>query len=84
MQAHKVSNSCSLLALFPSRIRIYVGARTPPDGCGSRGLTSYRTEWTIFAEPEWLAGSIDFVAKAPDGRLVIFDWKRSKELPRPY
>jgi hypothetical protein len=63
---------------------IYVGARTPPDGCGSRGLTSYRTEWTIFAEPEWLAGSIDFVAKAPDGRLVIFDWKRSKELPRPY
>ena len=37
----------------------------------------------IYAEDEWLAGSVDFVARRPDGRVVIFDWKRSKQLPEP-
>ena len=43
------------------------------------GLTAYRTEWMIHADAERLAGSIDFVAQQGDGRLVLFDWKRSKD-----
>ena len=27
------------------------------------GLTAFRTEWTIYADAEILAGSIDFVAR---------------------
>ena len=46
---------------------------------GLDGLTAYRTEWTIFAEAERLAGSIDFVAQDANGHLVIFDWKRTKD-----
>ena len=46
---------------------------------GLDGLTAYRTEWTIFAEAERLAGSIDFVAQDANGLLVIFDWKRTKD-----
>jgi hypothetical protein len=34
----------------------------------------------IYAEPEWLAGSMDFIAKDASGGLHIFDWKRSKGL----
>ena len=44
-----------------------------------RGLHAYRTEWMIFAEPERLAGSIDFVARDATVALHIFDWKRSKD-----
>ena len=40
----------------------------------------FRTEWAIFSDAECLAGSIDFVARQQDGRLVLFDWKRSKGL----
>ncbi len=43
------------------------------------GLTAFRTEWTIYGDEEWLAGSIDFVAEDSDGTLVLFDWKRSKD-----
>ena len=49
-----------------------------------KGVTAYRTEWTIFGEEERLAGSIDFVAKMPNGDLVLFDWKRSKLLRTKY
>ncbi len=49
-----------------------------------KGITAYRTEWTIFGEDERLAGSIDFVAKMPNGDLVIYDWKRSKVLRTKY
>ena len=48
------------------------------------GLTAFRTEWAIFADEEGLAGSIDFVAQDPTGKLVIFDWKRSKNLRTQY
>ena len=44
------------------------------------GLTAFRTEWEVFGEEENIAGSIDFVAKAEDGSLVLMDWKRSKML----
>ena len=48
------------------------------------GLTAYRTEWTIFGDAEWLAGSIDFVAQNAEGELVLVDWKRSKGLSDKY
>jgi hypothetical protein len=47
------------------------------------GLTSFRTEWQIWGTEEWLAGSVDFVAINESGELHIFDWKRSRNLPRP-
>ena len=48
------------------------------------GYTAYRTEWEIFGEAECIAGSIDFVAQAPDGSLLLLDWKRSKQLRNKY
>lgn len=48
------------------------------------GLVAYRTEWTVYADHERLAGSIDFVAKHASGELVLFDWKRSKALRTKY
>ena len=46
----------------------------------TRGLESYRTEWMIYVEPEWLARSVDFVTKDASGGLAILDWKRSKKI----
>jgi len=43
-------------------------------------LKPYRTEWTVFQEDLKLAGSIDMVFENPDGSLLIYDWKRSKEI----
>ena len=43
-------------------------------------LKPYRTEWTIFHEELKLAGSIDMVFEKPDGQLLIYDWKRCKEI----
>ena len=40
----------------------------------------YRTEWTIFDEEHKLAGSIDFAAMRPDGKIDLYDWKRTKEI----
>ena len=48
------------------------------------GVFAYRTEWMIFAPDERLAGSIDFVAMSEDGKLIIYDWKRSKKLGTKY
>ena len=48
------------------------------------GLVAYRTEWTVYADHERLAGSIDFVAKHASGELVLFGWKRSKALRTKY
>ena len=41
-------------------------------------LVPYRTEWRIGGGG--LAGTIDFVAKYPDGKYVLFDWKRLKDV----
>ena len=46
--------------------------------------TAWRTEWTIFAEEENLAGSIDFCARLPDGTFLLADWKRSAELRQKF
>ena len=48
------------------------------------GLTAFRTEWSIYSSVERLAGTIDFVAQDSEGRLVLFDWKRTKQIPTKY
>lgn len=45
-------------------------------------LKPYRTEWVIYHEELKLAGSIDMVYENPDGTLMIYDWKRSKEITK--
>jgi len=40
----------------------------------------YRTEWKIFDEDSFLAGTVDMVYKKKEGELFIFDWKRSKNI----
>lgn len=45
-------------------------------------LKPYRTEWMIYDEDLLLAGSIDMVYENPDGSLMIYDWKRSKEIKK--
>jgi len=42
----------------------------------------FRTEWTIFDTELKLAGSIDMIYKNPDGTLMIYDWKRCKEITK--
>ena len=43
-------------------------------------LKPYRTEWMIYDEELCLAGSIDMVYENPDGTLMIYDWKRAKNI----
>jgi hypothetical protein len=45
-------------------------------------LKPYRTEWLIYDEEIKLAGSIDMVYENPDGTLMIYDWKRSKDITK--
>jgi hypothetical protein len=44
------------------------------------GLKPYRTEWMIYDEELCLAGSIDMVYENTDGTLMIYDWKRAKDI----
>jgi hypothetical protein len=43
-------------------------------------LKPYRTEWTIYDEEVRIAGSVDMVYENPDGTLMIYDWKRAKDI----
>lgn len=44
-------------------------------------LIPYRSEWEVFSKQHLLCGSIDMVFKRKsDGKFVIYDWKRSKEI----
>ena len=45
-------------------------------------LKPYRTEWMIYHEDLLLAGSIDMVYENPDGTLMIYDWKRAKDIKK--
>jgi hypothetical protein len=45
-------------------------------------LKAYRTEWMIWDEEHRFAGSIDMVFENADGTLMIYDWKRSKEIKK--
>lgn len=48
--------------------------------CGP-DLVPYRMEWEVFSTEHKLAGSIDAIYYRPsDGKYVIYDWKRSKEI----
>lgn len=41
----------------------------------------YRTEWYVWSKEARLAGSIDCVMRRKsDGKFVIYDWKRAKEI----
>lgn len=42
----------------------------------------FRTEWTIYDEDLLLAGSVDMIYEDESGELMIFDWKRSKEIKK--
>eukprot|EP00435_Cladocopium_sp_Y103_P008302 s3962_g2.t1 len=50
----------------------------------SERLLAHRTEWSIWATEEKLAGTIDFCAVDSSGCLVLIDWKRSKNLKHKY
>jgi hypothetical protein len=43
-------------------------------------LKPYRTEWMVYYEELKLSGSIDMVFEKEDGTLLIYDWKRVKEI----
>jgi hypothetical protein len=43
-------------------------------------LIPYRTEWMIYHEELKLAGSVDMVYRDATGNLLIYDWKRCKEI----
>jgi len=45
-------------------------------------IEPYRLEWRIYHEELDLAGSVDFVGRRPNGKFVLMDWKRSKEVKR--
>ena len=45
-------------------------------------LKPFRTEWMIWDEALKLAGSIDMVFEDLDGSLLIYDWKRCKEIKK--
>jgi len=45
-------------------------------------LKPYRTEWMIWHEDIKFAGSVDMVFEQEDGTLLIYDWKRSKEITK--
>jgi hypothetical protein len=48
--------------------------------CGD-DLVPYRTEWEVWSEEHKLAGSIDMIYyRKSDGKYVIYDWKRSKDI----
>jgi ATP-dependent exoDNAse (exonuclease V) beta subunit len=49
---------------------------------GLKTLKPYRTEWTVFDEELLIAGSIDMVYVRDDGDLVIYDWKRVKQIEK--
>tara|TARA_B110000211_G_C14090869_1_gene558994 strand:+ start:4916 stop:5674 length:759 start_codon:yes stop_codon:yes gene_type:complete len=43
-------------------------------------LTPYRTEWMVWDKELKIAGSIDMLFTDSHGNLLIYDWKRSKEI----
>lgn len=44
-------------------------------------LEPWRAEWSVFSEEHKLCGQIDMLfRRKSDGKFVIYDWKRSKEI----
>lgn len=50
------------------------------DFAACRSLAPYRSEWRIFYEDCHLAGTLDFLAVTPEGKLQLWDWKRSNKV----
>ena len=45
-------------------------------------LEPYRTEWMVWDKELQMAGSIDMVFRNDDGTLLIYDWKRCKNIKK--
>ena len=45
-------------------------------------LIPYRTEWVVWHEDVKISGTIDMVFVDENGDLVIYDWKRAKEISK--
>jgi hypothetical protein len=47
-------------------------------------LKAFRTEWRIFDEDSFVAGSIDMIFRDPNDPhgFLIYDWKRNKEIEK--
>jgi hypothetical protein len=44
-------------------------------------LEPYRAEWSVFSQDHMLCGQIDMLFKRKsDGKFLIYDWKRSREI----
>jgi len=43
-------------------------------------LKPYRTEWRIFDDLIYVAGTADMIFKKSDGTYAIYDWKRSEKI----
>jgi hypothetical protein len=43
-------------------------------------LVPYRSEWVVFNEDIHICGTVDMVYEKADGTLMIYDWKRCKEI----
>lgn len=43
-------------------------------------LTPWRTEWKVYDEDIHLAGTIDMVFRKSNGKFVLYDWKRCKQI----
>ncbi len=46
----------------------------------TNNYTPFRTEWRVFDDKKFIAGTIDMVYEKKNGSLFIFDWKRSKKI----
>lgn len=42
--------------------------------------TPFRTEWKVYNDEHFLAGTLDLLATNHNGEYVLFDWKRSKRM----
>ena len=46
-----------------------------------KDLEPYRAEWSVFSEDHRLCGQIDMLfRRKSDGKFLIYDWKRSREI----
>jgi len=45
-------------------------------------LVPYRSEWVVFNEDLRISGTIDMVYENEDGSVMIYDWKRCKEISK--
>lgn len=47
-------------------------------------LDPFRTEWMIYDEKHWLAGTLDLLVEEMDGTFTMYDWKRSRRMGREH